>query len=136
MGRRYELPAPVATALAELLGPAVHDVRIYEHSWIARLHRGMVATTRPGRIYLRGAGEDFARDAALLLHEYYHVVRQWRPGMLSRSRYVADSLRHGYWNNRFEIDAREFTARALPLLKRSLQIHSGSGSAPNASRSA
>jgi hypothetical protein len=47
-----------------------------------------------------------------LLHEYFHVVRQWRPGHLTRWRYLTESARRGYQANRYEREAREFAAAA------------------------
>ena len=45
----------------------------------------------------------------LLLHEYCHVLHQWETRRLSTWRYVLEWFRRGYWDNRFEIEAREFT---------------------------
>jgi hypothetical protein len=69
-----------------------------------------VATTRRAHIYLRGSAADFFADPVLMLHEYCHVVRQWQPGTLTVPRYLMECLRRGYWNNRFEIEARAFAA--------------------------
>ncbi len=115
MGRRYELPLPLLTALVDLLGAGVHEVRVFEHSRYARWH-GAAATTRPGRIYLAGAGDDFAMDLPFVLHEYCHVLQQWATGRLTRTGYLLECLYRGYWRNRFEIEAREFAAASLPRL--------------------
>jgi hypothetical protein len=115
MGRRYRLPPTVCTALVELLGPTVLEVKIIEHSCYARLHYA-AATTRPNRIYVAGSGDDFAADLPLVLHEYCHVLRQWATGRMTRSGYLFECLRRGYWNNRFEIEARDFAADGLPRL--------------------
>lgn len=112
MGRRYRLPPPLYTALEQLLGPEVRHVEIIEHSRYARLH-GALATTRPNRIYVAGSGDDFTANLPLVLHEYCHVLRQWRTGRLTRTGYLLECLRRGYWLNRFEIEAREFTAAHL-----------------------
>jgi hypothetical protein len=48
----------------------------------------------------------------LLVHELTHV-RQWREDRLFPVRYALESLRRGYWNNRYEIEARE-AASAVP----------------------
>jgi hypothetical protein len=106
--RQAALPESLRSALERLLGPGVASVRVIEHSWFARLHGGAVATTRPGRIYLRGAAADFFANPWLMLHEYCHVIRQWQPGSLTAARYLLECLRRGYWNNRFEIEARAF----------------------------
>jgi len=57
-----------------------------------------------------------ARDAdltpELLLHEHAHV-EQWRTVRWFAARYVWESLRRGYSNNRFEIAARQAAHRRL-----------------------
>lgn len=110
MGRRVAPPPHVRTALESFFGDDVAHVRIIEHSWFARLHIHAVATTRRRRIYLRGSAADFFEDPVLMLHEFCHVLKQWEPGLLTTARYVGEWLRRGYWDNRFEIEAREFAA--------------------------
>ena len=86
MRRAREAAAPrrgYARALEEILATPVDHVRVIEHSWFARLHGRAVATTRRGRIYLRGSAADFFGNPALLLHEYCHVIHQWQPGTLT-----------------------------------------------------
>jgi hypothetical protein len=108
MGRRIAPPANVHAALEALFGTGVEQVRVIENSLFARLHLRAVATTRRRRIYLRGSAEDFFSDPVLMLHEYCHVLRQWEPGLLTTARYLLEWFRRGYWDNRFEIEAREF----------------------------
>ena len=108
-------PPEVRTALEVLLGTSVARVTVIEHSWFARLH-GAVATTRPGRIYLRGSAAEFFANPWLMLHEYCHVIRQWQPGELTAARYLLECLRRGYWNNRFEVEARAFADANLAQL--------------------
>src|SRR5579864_7796875 len=52
--RAVPLPAVLAAALEEVFGESVDHVRVIEHSRYARLHGRALATTRRGRIYLRG----------------------------------------------------------------------------------
>lgn len=85
-------------------------VAIIERSMYARLHVGAQATTRRSRILLRGAAADFWKDPELVLHEYFHVLRQWQPRRLTVWRYLLEWLRHGYWHNRYEVEARAFAA--------------------------
>jgi hypothetical protein len=59
-------------------------------------------------ILLSGDAESFFRDSELVLHEYYHVLKQWRTGRLTRWRYLIESLRRGYSQNRYERHARRF----------------------------
>jgi hypothetical protein len=113
------VPEALRAALSELFGSAVDAVQVIEHSWLARLHPRARATTRRERIYLRGSAQAFFADPALVLHEYCHVVLQWRSGRLTVPRYLAECLRHGYRDNCFEIEARAFArrhARALAAL--------------------
>ena len=115
MGRSRSVPVPadVEAALSALFGAGISKVRIIEHSLFARLHVGAVVTTRRGSIYLRGAAADFFADPTLLLHEYCHVMTQWGPGRLTSVGYVLEWLKRGYWDNRFEIEAREFAQSNL-----------------------
>ena len=106
--------------LIELFDDTVDDVEIVEHSWYARLHGGARATTRRNRILLRGSAADFAADPALMLHEYYHVLRQWNRGRLTIAWYLAEWLRRGYWRNRYEHQARRFVQLRLPALRERL----------------
>jgi len=114
-GREAAVPDAVAGALEQLLGERIGHVKVIEHSWFARLH-GACATTRLDRIYLRGSAADFFCNPWLMLHEYCHVLRQWQTGSLTVSRYVRELLRRGYWNNRFEVEARKFADQLAPRL--------------------
>jgi len=107
------MPARLRAALETLFGDRVDDVDIVEHSWYARMHGGARATTRRNRILLRGSADDFFTDPELVLHEYFHVLRQWNRGRLSRGAYVAELLCHGYWQNRYERQARRFVRLRL-----------------------
>jgi hypothetical protein len=113
-------PAPLLDALREIFGEPIDHVRVIEHSFYARLHFGARATTRRNRILLRGSAAAFWSDPDLVLHEYFHVIRQWQPRRLTIWRYVAESLRRGYWLNRFEIEARQFAAAHAARLQRIL----------------
>jgi hypothetical protein len=109
------LPDGLHAALAGLFGAgALATVEVREQVWWLKPLPWIRAITGPGRIWLRGSAEDFFADPALVLHEYCHVLQQWAPGRLSVLRYLGESLRHGYWHNRFEVEARTFTARELP----------------------
>jgi hypothetical protein len=112
-GRRYQLPERVSAALEHVFEAPVTAVKVVEFSRYAQAHLGMAATTRPKLILLRLSGDEFVANPELLLHEYFHVLRQWGTGRLTRWRYLAESLQCGYWNNRFEQEARDFTAAAV-----------------------
>lgn len=106
-----------------MFGTDVSQVRIVEYSWFARLHGRMIATTRRRRIYLRGSADAFFRNPEIVLHEFFHVLRQWETRELSVMRYVIEWLRRGYWDNRYEIEAREFAADQLHRFRAMLSRH-------------
>lgn len=136
MGRAVSLPASVADCLEEAFGEGVRHVQIFEHSLFARLHIRAVATTRPRRVYLRGSGADFFDNPWLMLHEYCHVIKQWESRELTTPRYLLECLRRGYWNNRFEVQAREFAdahlARVVARMRAAVSSAAGVGGAGNA----
>lgn len=120
-GRRYAIPPPVASALTQVFAEPIDGVIVIEHSLYARAHLGMCATTRPNRILLAISGSAFTASPDLLLHEFFHVLRQWRTGRLTRRRYLLESARCGYWDNPYEREARDFTAAARDQYRRLLQ---------------
>ncbi|MBV9344297.1 MAG: DUF4157 domain-containing protein [Gammaproteobacteria bacterium] len=109
-------PAHLRAELERVFGCPLAGVRVIEHSWFARLHGRAIATTRRERIYLRGSAAQFFNDPQLLLHEYAHVLLQWRCGALTVPRYLLECLRRGYWRNRFEVEARALAAQHAPGL--------------------
>ena len=121
LGRRSSIPSDIAAALREIFGEPVDHVRVIEHSFYARLHLGARATTRRGRIFLRGSAKDFWNDPELILHEYFHVLRQWQTRRLTIWKYLTESARKGYWHNCYEIEARAFAATHWRALKSRLQ---------------
>ena len=125
IGRRYFLPREVNAALEQVFAEPVGEIVVIENSLYARAHFGMRATTRPNRVLLACSGSQFVAEPELLLHEYFHVVRQWRTGYLTRWRYLAESARRGYWANRYEQEARDFTEAALEPFLRCLGARPG-----------
>jgi hypothetical protein len=109
-GREAPVPEPTRVALELVFGECIDHVRVIEHSLYARLHVSNNATTRRRRIYLRGSAKAFFQKPVLVLHEYCHVLKQWQPQSLTLTRYLFESARRGYWNNRYEIEARQFAA--------------------------
>jgi len=111
LGNRCYPPKDVLSALETVFGQPLGHIRVIQYSIFVRFHMRAIATTRPNRIYLRGSGKEFFADGPLLLHEYYHVVRQWATGDLTVPKYLMECFRRGYWDNRYEIEARDFTTR-------------------------
>ncbi len=122
-GNRCYPPKDVEQALEGLFGESVRDVRVIQYSIYVRFHWRAIATTRPNRIYLRGSGKEFFNDGPLVLHEYFHVIRQWRPGDLTIPRYLTECFRRGYWDNRYEVEAREFTTNEIFRYRALLSQH-------------
>lgn len=110
LGKRHAAPPSMQYALREIFGERIDHIAVIERSVYARLHFGARATTRRGRILLRDSAAEFWADPELVLHEYFHVVRQWQPRRLTVWRYVREWLRCGYWSCYYEIEAREFAA--------------------------
>lgn len=119
------LPAAMRAALVALLGEEVDDVEIVERSAYARMHFGACATTRRNRILLRGSAAEFFADPELVLHEYYHVLRQWNRGRLSVASYLAEWLRRGYFHSRYEHQARRYARLRTPAFRALLQSRPG-----------
>jgi hypothetical protein len=115
------MPAVMRATLVELLGEEVDDVEVIERSAYARLHFGARATTRRNRILLAGSAEEFFADPELVLHEYFHVLRQWNRGRMSIASYLAEWLRRGYFHNRFERQARRYARLQRPALEARLR---------------
>ena len=123
VGNRCYPPNDVQLALESLFGESVAQIKVIQYSIYVRFHWRAIATTRPDRIYLRGSGKEFFSDGPLVLHEYFHVIRQWATGELTIPRYLVECFRRGYWDNRYEIEAREFTATELMRYRALLAQH-------------
>jgi hypothetical protein len=111
------MPADLRQALRAVFGDAVDDVELREHSWFAKLHGHATATTRRNVIYLRGSIDEFFAHPELMLHEYFHVLRQWNKGRMSVLSYLLECRRRGYWNNRYERQARRFAKLRLAAFR-------------------
>jgi hypothetical protein len=113
VGNYCSPPDDVSQALQDLFGQSVGHIKVVQFSIYVRFHWRAIATTRPNHIYLRGSGKEFFADGPLVLHEYFHVIRQWATGDLTITRYLLECFRRGYWDNRYEIEAREFASAEI-----------------------
>jgi|SRR3954453_6065631 hypothetical protein len=129
-GNRCHPPQDVQLALESLFGTSIANIRVVQYSIYVRFHARAIATTRPDRIYLRGSGKEFFADAPLVLHEYFHVIRQWAVGDLTIARYLSECFRRGYWDNRYEIEAREFASSEIFRYRALLAQHRTSALPP------
>lgn len=71
--------------------------------------RSVAAVTLWRTIWL---GDHTLLDEELLLHESRHVA-QFEASRVFPLLYIWESLRRGYWMNRFEVDARSYAARRV-----------------------
>jgi len=96
--------------LQKIFGESVDGVVIQEHVKPASYQ--WEATTRPNKIILFVPCERFLSDHDVVLEEYYHVLKQWNTGRMSRVSWLW-AERHGYQNNKFEKEADEFVKAHL-----------------------
>ena len=87
----------------------IHSVRLIENNWRLKITR-TYATTRPNAIYLHGSRHTFFRLDFTVLEEYYHVLKQWNTGSMTRTSWLLENIRNGYAHNRFEVEAKKFAA--------------------------
>ncbi|HEX8693254.1 MAG TPA: hypothetical protein VF746_12580 [Longimicrobium sp.] len=92
----YPLP-PGVTVRRNRLIPAVGGLFMRREG---RPHRPAAAVTL-GKTILVDAGAPLTDD--LIVHELVHV-EQWKSPLFPL-KYLWESVRHGYWNNRYEVDA-------------------------------
>ena len=125
LGNRCQPPKDVEAALTALFGQSVGHIKVIQYSIYVRFHIRAIATTRRNTIYLRGSLEEFFGDPELMLHEYFHVLRQWNRGRMNLRDYLVEWWHRGYWDNRYERQARRFVGLRLAAFRRPLV-----GSAP------
>jgi hypothetical protein len=101
-------------------GSALSGLAIKENSFIARCAAGFLKADRLAivigkTIYLHNTAKaDFLKNTAWVKHEMAHIRQFARYGFIPFIvRYLWESLRAGYRNNKYEIEARE--AERLPL---------------------
>jgi len=88
-------------------------VRIKENSWVAKiaaakLKSGKAAIVVGNTIHLHNSSrKDFLNDTDWVCHELKHVEQYKQNGFVGFIvRYLFDSIKNGYYNNRFEVEAR------------------------------
>ena len=100
-------------------------VKIKENSWIAKiaamkLRSDSVAIVFGNTIHLHNATrEEFLCDEAWVCHELRHVQQYKQFGFAGfLVRYLVEWMKKGYYNNKFEVEARqsEGDVRLLALL--------------------
>ena len=110
IGAPLALPAPLLAQFPELSAAAWRrgGVALRVGGWC--LGRTSVSgITLWGTVWV---AQDAALAPELLLHELRHI-HQFESDTLFPLRYAWRSLRHGYIDNPYEVDAREFARRRL-----------------------
>lgn len=97
------------------------DIR--ENALIARLAAGKLrspqaAVTLGKTVYLwRTTAEDFLQNQSWAKHELCHLRQYKQYGFLKFILiYLTESLKHGYFNNRFEAEAREAETKTEEII--------------------
>lgn len=90
------------------------ELVIKEKSWIAslaakKLHTENVAIVLGKTIHLhRVSKENFLKDETWLKHEICHLRQFNKYGHLTFIlKYLWESMKHGYFNNKYEMEARQ-----------------------------
>ena len=99
-------------------------VRINENSWVAKMAAAKmkadkVAIVFGSTIHLHNTSrQEFLNDPDWVCHELKHVEQYKQNGFAGfLVKYVADWIKNGYYNNKFEVEARE-SEKDESLLKR------------------
>lgn len=110
MGRRVVLSAEVLARYPELERVRWRSggIPVNVAGWFLG-RRSAAAITLWQTVFLARTA---AVDLELLLHEFRHV-QQFESSVSFPVRYLWESLRRGYFANRFEVDAREYAAQRL-----------------------
>lgn len=110
VGDRLDLPDTIAAQWPELgeLRFRRGGIPLRLGGWM--LGQASVAAITLGRTIFLAPGTRL--DAELLLHELRHV-QQFSERKTFPLRYIWESLRRGYYANRYEADARSYASRRL-----------------------
>lgn len=99
-------------------------VRIKENSWVARLaaaklKAGKVAIVFGSTIHLHNTSrEEFLKDKNWVCHELKHVQQYKQYGFAGFiARYLFEWMQKGYYNNKFEAEARQSEKETFLLQK-------------------
>lgn len=89
-------------------------VKIKENSWLARiaaykLNAPSVAMVIGKTIHLHNSSrKEFLNDSCWVRHEVAHVKQYLELGLLRfLALYLIETFKKGYYNNKFEVDARQ-----------------------------
>ncbi|MDZ4314545.1 MAG: RHS repeat-associated core domain-containing protein [Azonexus sp.] len=106
----------MADCLGMIFGQSVNGVDVRNKRFV---NNDFITTRRDSiRLPPDVSTEDFFSNNHLVLHEYFHVLRQWNTGQLTRRAYAIEFLRNGSSEgNRFEDAANAFAKDHAQALK-------------------
>ena len=110
LGERMRLPEQLARKF-----PDLESVALRKGGLMPRIGGWFLGDSTVSAITLWNTiyfGAHESPDAGLLLHELRHA-EQFRESRSFPAHYIWESLKRGYHNNRFEVDARQYAARRL-----------------------
>ena len=91
----------------------VDSVKIKENSWIAKIAAKKLGTKNVAMVLgktihlYNTTKEDFLKDERWVKHELCHVQQFKQHGYIGfLVKYLWESIRKGYYNNKFEVEAR------------------------------
>jgi hypothetical protein len=89
------------------------NYKIRENSWLAKIASKKLGTNRVAMVLgnsihlWKTSKEDFLKDEKWVKHELCHVEQYKRYGFFNfLVRYLWESMRKGYYNNKYEKEAR------------------------------
>lgn len=89
-------------------------VRIKEDSWLAKIAAAKLKTDKVAIVFgstihlCNTCRTEFLNDKEWVCHELKHVQQYRQNGFWGFIfRYLFDSVKNGYYNNKFEVEARE-----------------------------
>lgn len=99
-------------------------VKIKENSWVAKIaaakmRSAKVAIVFGKTIHLHNTSkEEFLKDTDWVCHELQHVEQYCQHGFIGFvCKYLFEWVRKGYYNNRFEVEARD-NEKNVSLIKK------------------
>jgi len=119
----FTLPDKQRTVLADMFNVPVSDIdqiKLEAYSDFAVEHFAY-ATTRVNAIYVNDSSEGFLARPLTVLEEFYHVLQQWNTGKMTLMSYAWESMKNGYDNNKYEIEAKTWAKNNAQLYRDKLK---------------
>ena len=106
------MPDGLRIALTELFGDAVDDVEMVENLLVRAAAPRRPRNHAAQRILLRGRRASSSRDPTWCCTSTFTCCGNGIAGRMNLCDYLVEWVRHGYWSNRYERQARRFVDAA------------------------